>query len=144
MMFFKVLYYFMGLIFMCVNFYKAFNIKKYRAFYLTLSEKLKKIKELDTTASNELVGYTFLFIIYVFFNLFWLLIGLFTFNYEYIIVFLGLTIILSKIFNRKGKMNIVYGFIMSILWAFFYLFLALNSFHFKMQLNLFENIKSFF
>ena len=133
----KVLFYLFAIMFAFSSMFKFQETKKYL-------QLLKGIKENDENYKNK----SYLFSGYIIINFFWLLCGLFTYNYEYIMIGHTTSAILTKLFYNKSANptigNIIYIKITNFIWLFFYIFLIINTFHLHIQLDLLETIKNLF
>lgn len=139
----KMFYYSFAFLFALWSLYKISETKTVLKFTKDVKDNSERDKE---DRDKEIVNKSCFYGVFGITNFFWLLSGLFTFNYEFIIVgYLG-SFILGKIFFSRSSIdgigNIIYTKIISFVWVLFYMFLVINSFHLHIQLNLVDYIKN--
>jgi hypothetical protein len=145
MIVFKVMYYFMGLVFIFVELAKLSQISKYtkkitdyRAW--NKSKKAKEDKsELWDKMPEEFKTFMGYMTAYMFAELIWLGFGLFTFNWLFILAYFLISIITSKVIpTRKLPYSsglVAYTGFWSILTISFYIFLIINTFHLHITMH---------
>jgi len=137
MMFFKVVYYFIGLIFVFIELAKLSKVESYVRKITDYSSwtKMRKKKGESTDwedTPEELKSYMLIILIYFILTLIWMGIGLLTFNWGFVLSYFILMMIVTKISPKKPKYSkgVVY---LTTFWIFFnisfYLFLIINTFH---------------
>lgn len=141
----KVIYYLFPIIFIVGNILMMVSSRKMLDFTKEVNENSKK-DELDKDES--LVGKSCLLLGYVLTAMAWGISVIFTYNYEFAILFVPTMWILSRLFfsSKKGSTfgNMVYFKLSSLAHIFYYAFLIINSFHLHIQLGLFDYLKGLF
>jgi len=142
-MFFKVIYYLIGLI---VVGYQIYGINREFLrnvfYYSEANKKAKKRGEelnLDTLSSDFKKQVT-VFGFMMLFQVSWLLIGLFSFNWQLILLYFGISTISGLIYRMNKNVNsfVTIGMFQRIVIILTILFATINSFH--LHINLFQLI----
>jgi uncharacterized ion transporter superfamily protein YfcC len=138
MMFFKVIYYFIGLVFVLVELGKLARLKEYVRFFTDYKSwtKMRKRKKESTgweETPEEFKTPMKLMLIYFFSTFLWMGLGLFTFNWGFIIVYFIMLITATKLStNKKGVYSsglVAWTGFWILFNISFYIFLILNTFH---------------
>ena len=138
-MFFKVIYYFIGLLIVFIEMIKLVKVKEYVLLITDYSSWVKMRKKNDESTDwgdipeeykVPMIG----LLIYYVISFIWLGIGIFTFNWAFVLSYIIFFTLSSKL--RPKNQNIVYSqaFVTrTTFWIIFnicfYLFLILNTFH---------------
>ncbi len=137
MIVFKVLYYFIGLVFIFIEIGKLAKVKSYvrKMTDYTSWVKMRKKKEESIEwgdTPEELKIYMLMMIIYFLSVLIWLGIGIFTFNWGFVLSYFVLMMLISKFSSKKrrySKRLVAWTGFCILFNICFYMFLIINTFH---------------
>lgn len=137
MMFFKVIFYFIGLIFVFIELVKLGKLDEYVRKVTDYMGWIKMRKKKDESTDRddtpeEFKSFMMVLTIYYISELAWLGIGLFTFNWVFILTYFALMMIVSKLTPKKktySKGLVGWTGFWILFNISFYMFLIINTFH---------------
>ncbi len=137
MIVFKVLYYFIGLVFIFLEIGKLAKVKSYvrKITDYTSWAKMRKKKKESTEWGDipeELKTHMLMITIYFISGLIWLGIGIFTFNWGFVLCYFVLMTLVTKFSSKKhiySKRLVAWTGFWILFNICFYIFLIINTFH---------------